>query len=666
MTINAVDITVRAGDTGVLTPLFTNAFLVAGAGSYDYAGSNVTETTPNLAPDQFTFFDVSNVPLGQPIESNIITLSGITPGYASPLSWSGDASTEYQVNSSGVWISGFTDVYNGDTVQVRHNSSGNNNTKVNSIITIGGISDTFTSTTEADAGAWILPADHSISIVPMMVIYPHPDAGVNARHLWAHTAFEYRIPVGVRGGAYPYRYELLSHPPGATIGEEMDRTIDPDTNQTIHTPGEFYGVIRWTPGGAPRTESFSVLVTDQNGDTKQLDWDVAVDDTKFTIIDSSVGASNPAGTWANPLKTIDDWQLGSDTDNTYVNQIIVFKSGTYPFTATHYWSDRNRYSIQFAGSYKSRAIIGVPDAYPKIIMDTGSWTLGDGNSNDLFIAGLDFDGYQITPNQEKDSVHIDAGKPGYRQTFFDNIHQNMELGTVGDDNPGALVALGDATTGVGINYLYSCRNTYERMHLSGRNGSFTDIYNCSDLLIEHETATVGNATSFGYLFKTPRDSITLRHNEIDNNGYAIYFSMALDPGSKPPGIENNEFCYNKTARYVTAGSSCLAISIGSSGVEGGNNSAYRNTFIGGPSAARDFSGGAKEPIKMDGNVLMSNSMYSGDWQYGEAITETLPLDSPGGLVGLGNAGYADLNTGNLIGTYRDDYLGRVGYEIAGL
>jgi len=54
---------------------------------------------------------------------------------------------EYERNGSGVWSSSVGTVANGDTVRVRHTSAATYSTAVSTTLTIGGVSDAFTSTT---------------------------------------------------------------------------------------------------------------------------------------------------------------------------------------------------------------------------------------------------------------------------------------------------------------------------------------------------------------------------------------------------------------------------------------------------------------------------------------------------------------------------------------
>ncbi|MGZ5581791.1 MAG: beta strand repeat-containing protein [Usitatibacter sp.] len=101
---------------------------------------SITDTTPN----SFSFTDQTNVALSTTITSNSITVSGISA--PSAISVTGG---QYEVNGSGSWLTSAGTVNNGDSVRVRHTSSSSNSTAVNTTLTIGGVSDTFTSTTAA-------------------------------------------------------------------------------------------------------------------------------------------------------------------------------------------------------------------------------------------------------------------------------------------------------------------------------------------------------------------------------------------------------------------------------------------------------------------------------------------------------------------------------------
>lgn len=120
---------------------------IANAGS---AGK--CQATDDTTPDPFTFVDVTGVPLSTVQTSNAITVNGITA--PAPLSIVGG---EYELGSNpGTWSSSDGTVANGDTVRVRHTSAATASTAVDTTLTIGGVFDTFTSTTLGPdlTGAW--------------------------------------------------------------------------------------------------------------------------------------------------------------------------------------------------------------------------------------------------------------------------------------------------------------------------------------------------------------------------------------------------------------------------------------------------------------------------------------------------------------------------------
>ena len=110
-------------------------------GSYTGPGA-ASDTTP----DQFAFTDVAGVALSATSTSNLITVAGLGAGQSASVTVSGAGS--YSKNG-GSFITASTTAVNGDTFAVRHVNSAANSTATSTTLTIGGISDTFTSTTAA-------------------------------------------------------------------------------------------------------------------------------------------------------------------------------------------------------------------------------------------------------------------------------------------------------------------------------------------------------------------------------------------------------------------------------------------------------------------------------------------------------------------------------------
>ncbi len=102
------------------------------------AGDNeATDTTP----DPFTFTSLANVSLNTILISNTITISGMNA--VAPISIVGGT---YAING-GAYTNIVGTVTNGDTVTVEMTSTGSYSTTTNAILTIGGISGTFSVTT---------------------------------------------------------------------------------------------------------------------------------------------------------------------------------------------------------------------------------------------------------------------------------------------------------------------------------------------------------------------------------------------------------------------------------------------------------------------------------------------------------------------------------------
>lgn len=103
----------------------------------------ITREAEDTTPNQFTFTDVTGVALGSTQTSNTVTIAGINTSVS--VSITGGT---YSKNG-GVYTSSAGTAVSGDTFSVRHTASSSYSTAVNTTLTVGQTSDTFTSTTEA-------------------------------------------------------------------------------------------------------------------------------------------------------------------------------------------------------------------------------------------------------------------------------------------------------------------------------------------------------------------------------------------------------------------------------------------------------------------------------------------------------------------------------------
>ena len=130
----------------VLVAVVLAAGCGGGGGGGGGSGSAASDTTPSA----FTFAAQANVVKSTVVTSAAMTVAGINA--ASAISITGGT---YQVGGAGTWSSVDSTVTVGQTVMVRHTSSSSSNTATNTVLIIGTVSGTFTSTTKADPVAGI-------------------------------------------------------------------------------------------------------------------------------------------------------------------------------------------------------------------------------------------------------------------------------------------------------------------------------------------------------------------------------------------------------------------------------------------------------------------------------------------------------------------------------
>jgi hypothetical protein len=108
--------------------------------AFDFDEGGGSDTTP----DAFSFADQTGVPTSSVITSAPITIAGIDA--AAPVSVTNG---EYSIDG-GAWTSAGGTVTNGQQIRVRHTSSASYETATDTVLDVGGVTDTFTSTTGAE------------------------------------------------------------------------------------------------------------------------------------------------------------------------------------------------------------------------------------------------------------------------------------------------------------------------------------------------------------------------------------------------------------------------------------------------------------------------------------------------------------------------------------
>lgn len=104
-----------------------------------------TAATVDITPETFAFIDRTAVTRLATITSNTITVTGIN----APVSISMTGSGGYSIGCTSTFINTPSTISNGQTVCLRHLASNTYNSTVTSTLTVGGVADSFTSTTGA-------------------------------------------------------------------------------------------------------------------------------------------------------------------------------------------------------------------------------------------------------------------------------------------------------------------------------------------------------------------------------------------------------------------------------------------------------------------------------------------------------------------------------------
>jgi hypothetical protein len=113
-------------------------------GVSDTFTSTTAAAPPDTTPEPFAFADRTDVALNVPVISAPVTIAGLTA--VAPVSVTGG---DYAVGCTGAFVDTAGTVANDQTICVRHTSAAANGTQTSTTLTVGGISDSFTSTTVA-------------------------------------------------------------------------------------------------------------------------------------------------------------------------------------------------------------------------------------------------------------------------------------------------------------------------------------------------------------------------------------------------------------------------------------------------------------------------------------------------------------------------------------
>ena len=227
---SAITGTVNSGDTVVVqhtssanffTPVETT--LTIGGVSDVFTSATISE---DMTPDTFTFVDQADVALNTPVSSNPVTVSGINSPTAITV-----IGGEYQVNSA-VFTAVAGTVNAGDIVIVRHTSSAAVATATDTTLTIGGVTDVFTSTTlggDTSPGVFTFVDQTDVALNTPVSSNRITISGINSPTAISVSSGEYQINTGtftaVTGTVNNGDSVVVRHTSSATVATATDTTL---------------------------------------------------------------------------------------------------------------------------------------------------------------------------------------------------------------------------------------------------------------------------------------------------------------------------------------------------------------------------------------------------------------------------------------------------------
>ncbi len=483
--------------------------------------------------------------------------------------------------------------------------------------------------------SWKLDAGHYEGHFDLAAVYPLPDATTNsyARHRNAYPGVEYQIPVGVRGGEKPYRYDVIVGPTGMTIGNTLTFLID------RWVFGADYRVVKWTPVTDGPAEDVTIRVTDQAGSTINLTWTVTPTYTGFLFLDPNVSAGG-TGTLTDPLSNVEEVYT-----NSVGNEIVYVRGGTLVMD--------NELLFGTAGypmSWQNH-----PDE--TIVMDAsnqGQFAHLTATAYDIFCAGFTIlDCARYNPNANT-RVFMHFQKT-YREALWQLNFVTPYRGSVGGDNQRCIVYfhVGDANTREGHNDIFISDCDYDCGGITDLPVQMVGGYGLNNFAFENIHAHNGNVGGVPIFLKgTHVDGCVSYASVLDISGTHVALIETYGATSGTDYTNNVEVCYcklgydNLSDKVLYNGRSGTADYM--TGIKYYRNSVY------GRIANSNYSTGNE--VDVYNNVILSDqtslagnylNLYSGNVLY--TNTDPAPFD---------------LATMDLIGTARDDHLGTKGAEIA--
>lgn len=213
----------------------TTTTTTTSSSSTSTSSTSTTSSTfiPDITPNPFTFTGRTNVPLSTTVTSNTITVSGINTG--TTISITGGT---YSVNGGTIYTSDSGTVYNGYTVTVQLTSSSSYAATTSAILTIGGVSGTFSVTTittadDSTPNAFTFTDQTNVPLSTEIISNAITVSGINTAAVISIVGGTY----SVNGGTYRSASYIVNNGATVTVKQTSSASYSTKTDATLNIGG---------------------------------------------------------------------------------------------------------------------------------------------------------------------------------------------------------------------------------------------------------------------------------------------------------------------------------------------------------------------------------------------------------------------------------------------
>lgn len=428
---------------------------------------------------------------------------------------------------------------------------------------------------------WGLDSGHYQGYIDPISVHPRPDTETSqyARHRINAVGQKYRIPIVVGHGAWPFKYEIVTAPAGATIGQ----TLTLSGNSLV--AGADYGVLEWLNPTAG-THSFTVLVVDQNGIKTYLTWTLVVDDSNWVYLDPASG-TNGTGTFASPFNTVASL-------NGLTTKGVLIRAGSVD------WNNKVVGLQLMPKSY-------VPYSNESVTHTQAASSIGNNGGDDLWFSGATFS----IPAGRTNIDQFFRLEGMSRTVFFENTFSGGSYNNTNGSpsNSSVLMWTNQSVAESSLDNAWFC---------VVKNNTFLDVAD-RDLILGYsmrysvvEGNTLNNCTKganslgHGFYFKSNASNTTIRNNKTTGTTNTAT-PIRIDAYAGNFKMDYYDICYNNFY-FVGNTYQYHPLSFAHEFISGGTHRyAYRNTIVSSNKAAAYCRGMASgDVVTFDSNILVSN------------------------------------------------------------